>query len=149
MFEYAAIHPRRAAEVDPKCRERRPGCSRPSSSEDQFFFFGLPSTSLARNTWNSRTIDPLARLIVEGITMRYQPRRPTQISAPAPMHKSNPELPTSGYALVVDGQVKAEFKTEEGARRGAEDLKQRFPMLQIRVYDAKSKRIDDIVLSSA
>jgi len=64
------------------------------------------------------------------------------------MHRATRELPTSGYALVVDGHTKAEFKTREGARDGAEDLKRRFPMLQIRVYDAEAKRSDDIVLAT-
>jgi len=32
--------------------------------------------------------------------------------------------------------MKAQFETRESARKGAEDLKRRFPMLQIKVYDA-------------
>ncbi|WP_407154905.1 hypothetical protein [Bradyrhizobium sp. STM 3557] len=44
------------------------------------------------------------------------------------------ELPTSGYALEVDGRLKAEFATRDGARAGGEELKGRFPMLQIRIY---------------
>jgi hypothetical protein len=63
------------------------------------------------------------------------------------MQRATRELPTSGYALVVDGHMKAQFKTWEDARKGAEDLKRRFPMLQIRVYDAEAKRSDDIVLA--
>ena len=41
--------------------------------------------------------------------------------------------------------MKAQFETREGARKCAEDLKRRFPMLQIKVYDAEAKRSDDIV----
>jgi len=37
-----------------------------------------------------------------------------QQSTPAPVFRSGTDLPTSGYALVVDGQVKREF--EERAR---------------------------------
>jgi hypothetical protein len=59
--------------------------------------------------------------------------------------KAPPELPKTGYALVVDGLVKTEFKTKEDARKRAEDLKRRFPMLQIRVFDAQSQRIEDVV----
>ena len=62
-------------------------------------------------------------------------------------HKTNPELPKSGYALVVDGLVKTEFQTKEGAQKGAEDLKRRFPMLQVKVFDAQTRRSQDIVLA--
>ena len=33
------------------------------------------------------------------------------------------ELPTTGYALEVDGRLKTEFETKEGAWTGAEELK--------------------------
>lgn len=48
-------------------------------------------------------------------------------------------LPTARYALEVDGRTKTEFQTEEGAKKGAIELKTRFPMLQIKIYDASSK----------
>ena len=59
------------------------------------------------------------------------------------------DLPQSGYAVVVDGQIKTEFKTEEGAHNGARDLKRRFPMLQIKVYDAATRQVQDIELTKA
>ena len=46
------------------------------------------------------------------------------------------ELPKTGFAIEIDGRVKTEFATKEGAELGAIELKRRFPMLQIRVYDA-------------
>jgi hypothetical protein len=49
------------------------------------------------------------------------------------------ELPTNGFAIEVDGRMKAEFTTREGAELGAVELKRRFPMLQIRIYDAGSQ----------
>jgi hypothetical protein len=55
------------------------------------------------------------------------------------MHKSQRDLPTSGYAIIVDGCVKTEFATKEGVESGARDLKRRFPMLQIKIYDAEAK----------
>ena len=57
------------------------------------------------------------------------------------MSKPNPasEPPKTGFALEVDGRVKAEFQTKEGARKGAVELKSRFPMLQVKIYDASSK----------
>jgi hypothetical protein len=63
--------------------------------------------------------------------------------------KSGKDLPLSGYAVVVDGQIKTEFKTKEGAHNGAHDLKRRFPMLQIKVYDAETKQVHDIELARA
>lgn len=54
------------------------------------------------------------------------------------------ELPTFGYALEVDGRPKAEFATRDGARTGGEELKKRFPMLQIRIYDAQTTTREDV-----
>jgi hypothetical protein len=59
------------------------------------------------------------------------------------MHRAT-KLPTTGYVLVVDGHLKTEFKTKDGARKGAEELKRRFPMLQVKIYDAEAKRSDEI-----
>ena len=49
------------------------------------------------------------------------------------------DLPKTGYALEIDGRIKTEFSTKEGAERGAVELKRRFPTLQIRVYDAETQ----------
>jgi hypothetical protein len=57
------------------------------------------------------------------------------------------KLPASGYALEVDGRLKAEFATRDGARAGGEELKRRFPMLQIRIYDAETKAPDSLNLT--
>jgi hypothetical protein len=46
------------------------------------------------------------------------------------------ELPKSGFAIEIDGRLKTQFSTKEGAEHGAIELKRRFPMLQIRIYDA-------------
>ncbi|QQO35416.1 hypothetical protein JJC00_07080 [Bradyrhizobium diazoefficiens] len=54
------------------------------------------------------------------------------------------ELPASGYALEVDGRLKAEFATKDGAKSGAKELKKRFPMLRIRIYDAETKTREEI-----
>jgi hypothetical protein len=49
------------------------------------------------------------------------------------------EPQNAGYALEVDGRIKTEFQTKEGAQKGAVELKNRFPLLQIKIYDAASK----------
>jgi hypothetical protein len=59
------------------------------------------------------------------------------------------ELPSSGYALEVDGRLKAEFATRDGAKTGAEELKKRFPMLQIRIYDAQTKTREEVLFPQA
>jgi hypothetical protein len=59
------------------------------------------------------------------------------------------ELPNTGYALEVDGRLKTEFETKEGARTGAQELKKRFPMLRVKVYYAETKTTEEIQLSRA
>ncbi|QOZ44783.1 hypothetical protein XH89_15845 [Bradyrhizobium sp. CCBAU 53340] len=55
----------------------------------------------------------------------------------------------SGYAIEVDGRLKAEFATKDGAKSGAKELKKRFPMLQIRIYDAQTREREEIQLFRA
>jgi len=57
------------------------------------------------------------------------------------------KLPASGYALEVDGRLKAEFATRDGARAGAVELKRRFPMLRVRLYDAQTRTREEIQLT--
>ena len=59
------------------------------------------------------------------------------------------DVPASGYALEVDGRFKAEFATRDGAKAGAEELKKRFPMLQVRIYDAQTKTREEVQLPRA
>jgi hypothetical protein len=82
--------------------------------------------------------------------MRPQRRMPALALTPAPAPVRAPtEPPTSGYALVVDGQMKTEFKMKDGALKAARDLKSRFPRLQVKVYDAEGKRSEEIELPAA
>ena len=43
-------------------------------------------------------------------------------------------------------RLKTEFETKEGAWTGAEELKKRFPMLRVKVYDAETKTKEEIQL---
>ena len=63
------------------------------------------------------------------------------------MQKITRSLPTKGYAVVVDGLIKTEFETREGASKGARELKCRFPALQIKIYDAGAKSDQEVILS--
>jgi hypothetical protein len=53
-------------------------------------------------------------------------------------------LPKSGFALEIDGRMKTEFATKEGAEMGAAELKRRFPLLQVRIFDASANTRHDI-----
>jgi hypothetical protein len=75
-------------------------------------------------------------------SMRQQ--RTHWTSTPAPTNRAVSGFPISGYALVVDGLVKTEFKTHDRALKAATDLKDRYPMLQVKVYDAENKRSESI-----
>ena len=77
--------------------------------------------------------------------MRQQRRTP----APAPARRPTVELQVSGYILVVDGQLKTEFKTKDRAVEAARELKSRFQSLQVKVYDAEEKRSEEIELAAA
>jgi hypothetical protein len=50
---------------------------------------------------------------------------------------------------LVDGQSKTEFTTLDHALKAAKELKARFPMLQIKVYDAENKRSGELELAAA
>jgi hypothetical protein len=50
--------------------------------------------------------------------------------------------------LIVDGQIKTEFTTRDHALKAAGELKARFPMLQIKVYDAENKRSEETELAA-
>ena len=78
--------------------------------------------------------------------MRHQGKQRTAMPAPKPRDK---DVPTSGYALIVDGHSKAIFASNDQALKAAKDLKGRFPMLQVKVYDAESKRSERIELAAA
>jgi len=57
--------------------------------------------------------------------------KPTNLPAKA--------TPTSGYVLTIDGKLKMRYETEEEAKAAGAALKQRFPVIQISVYDAATR----------
>ena len=79
--------------------------------------------------------------------MRQQ--RTQRMSTPAPISRAGVSLPTSGYALVVDGQTKREFSTLDSAMKSARELKRRLPNLQVKVFDAEKKEGETIELAAA
>ena len=79
--------------------------------------------------------------------MRQQ--RTQRMSTPGPMSRAGNRLPTCGYTLIVDGLAKREFGMQDLALKAARELKGRFPMLQVKVYDAESKQSETIELAAA
>jgi hypothetical protein len=79
--------------------------------------------------------------------MRQQ--RMQRISTPAPISRAGVGLPTSGYALIVDGQAKQGFDAQDRALKAARALKGRFPNLQVKVYDAEKKQSETIGFAAA
>ena len=76
-------------------------------------------------------------------------QRTQRTPAPARMARATAKLPASGFALIVDGQAKAEFETRDETLKAATDLKRRFPMLQVKIYDAQDRRSENIELAAA
>ena len=71
------------------------------------------------------------------------------MSTPVPAPRPRSDVPAIGYALIVDGQAKADFQTHDQAEQAARELKARFPILQIKIYDAQKKLSENIGLVAA
>jgi hypothetical protein len=79
----------------------------------------------------------------EWIVPQRQFRMPAQKVAKA--EQTEEERPqrqqpdTERYQLQIDRQTKRSFKTPEAARSAALEIKSRFPILQVSIYDSVSK----------
>jgi hypothetical protein len=63
-----------------------------------------------------------------------------QVESPPPRNVQRADLvPTTGYALIVDGHFKTEFVENKAAKKAAAELLAKYPMLKIEIYDASSK----------
>jgi hypothetical protein len=78
-------------------------------------------------------------------------REKRRMAAPASARatKAATEPMTSGYALVVDGHIKAAFNTKDSALEAGRELKARFPHLQVKIFDAETKRSEAVEIASA
>ena len=64
----------------------------------------------------------------------------TMIEEPKPRNIMRADVTiTEGFGMEVDGQMKAVFDTKGAAEKEALELKTRYPMLQVKVYDASQK----------
>jgi hypothetical protein len=87
-------------------------------------------------------------------TAELQPAKPILASMPAttaaPPETAKPKPaigpasradvpPGTGFTLQVDGHFKNQFETLAQAKQAATELKSRFPILRIEIYDAENK----------
>jgi hypothetical protein len=47
--------------------------------------------------------------------------------------------PTEGFSLEVDGKIKSQHPTQEAATTIGAELKRKFPVLQVTIYDAAAR----------
>jgi hypothetical protein len=47
-------------------------------------------------------------------------------------------LPTDGYAVAVDAKIKSTYRTAEEAFKAGSEIKRKFPVVQVTIYDAKA-----------
>jgi len=63
------------------------------------------------------------------------------IEEPQPRNIQRADIaPADGYAMVVDGRFKTQFEEKAAAQKAATELLAKFPMLQIEIYDASSRK---------
>jgi hypothetical protein len=58
-------------------------------------------------------------------------------------------MPTEGYGLEVDGKMKSYYATQETAMARGLALKQKFPLIQVKIYGAKDQTRTTLELPSA
>jgi hypothetical protein len=65
--------------------------------------------------------------------------QPADIGTIRPKNPSANVLPTEGYVLEIDGKFKSEYETSDAAMKAGLELKNKYPYLQVIVYDAKER----------
>jgi hypothetical protein len=78
-------------------------------------------------------------------------REKRRMAAPASARstKASTEPMTSGFALMVDGHIKASFDSKDSAFEAGKELKARFPHLQVKIFHAEEKRSEEIEPAAA
>lgn len=62
--------------------------------------------------------------------------KPSESETPPPARPRADMIPTDGYILSVDGKLKTRYETAKEANAAALSLKQKYPVIQVRIYDA-------------
>jgi hypothetical protein len=85
------------------------------------------------------------RPVSKGILKSPEPRdgaeerHGEEIEEAAPRNLPPNTPPTEGFSLEVDGKSKSQHPTVEAATTMGAELKRKFPMLQVTIYDAVAK----------
>jgi len=56
--------------------------------------------------------------------------------------RANPRgdaLPVDGYGIAVDGKIKSHHETANAALKGGLEIKRKFPVVQVTVFDAAER----------
>ena len=69
------------------------------------------------------------------------------VSATRPKNPPANLRPTEGYILEVDGKFKTEYETSAAATKVGLELKKKYPLIQVKVYDAKGRIRTQVELS--
>ena len=71
-------------------------------------------------------------------------KKPQVIDEPQPRNLLRADVaPLDGYTLVVDNRFKTHFSTAKEAETAGLELKTKYPMLLIQIYDAANKNSFD------
>ena len=65
--------------------------------------------------------------------------QPPRVATPASSAQRADIPPAVGFTLLVDGLFKSQFETLKSAKDAASELKARFPVLRLEIYDAVNK----------
>ena len=58
-------------------------------------------------------------------------------------------LPVEGYGVLIDGKIKSHYATSEDAVKAGQDIKRKFPMVQVMLFDAANGTRTAVELSGA
>ena len=85
------------------------------------------------------------RPLTKGILKSSEPREGAEEHHGEEIEETRPRnirpnaSPTEGFSLEVDGKIKSQHPTPEAAMAIATELKRKFPVLQVTIYDAVTK----------
>ncbi len=85
------------------------------------------------------------RLAAKGTLKSSEPRgvagehHRNEVGEQRPRNMSPNTYPTEGFSLEVDGKIKSQHPTADAATKVGAELKHKFPMLKVTIYDAAAK----------
>ena len=82
---------------------------------------------------------PASKGLLKATDQHSEPAERDETEGHRPRNPPPSSLPTEGFSVEVDGKMKSEHPTAEAATKIGADLKRRFPVLQVTIYDAVGK----------